>query len=156
MLRNDMVPDVDLRTGFLMVDLKFGPNMLGNILDEDWIDGYAIFMTNLAGDRFNFSSPMVSIPKKFQNTNLAGACCDESAYSARVTAEFPPGETQDVRFEVVPILTGLGPLGVGRISAPVADASPFNQVTSVARCWSPFMETLIILIIVNSLQFQRN
>lgn len=72
MLRDDMVPDVDLRTGFLMVDLKFGPNMLGNVLDEKWIDGYAIFMTNLAGDRFDFSSPMVTIPKKFQNTNLGG------------------------------------------------------------------------------------
>lgn len=142
MLQNGMVQDVDLRTGYLMVDLKFGPNMLGNSLDERNIDGYAIFMTNLAGDRLNFSAPVLSIPKKFGD-DLVGGCCEESAYSARITAALPDGEAQ-VRFEVVPILTGLGPLGVGRISAPVADASPFNQVTSCAWTWKSFFPLVII------------
>eukprot|EP00435_Cladocopium_sp_Y103_P037837 s1433_g10.t1 len=154
MLENDMVPDVDLRTGYLMVDLKFGPNMLGNSLDEKHIDGYAIFMTNVEGDRFNFSSPVMTIPKKFGDA-LGGACCEESAYSARVTTAFPTGESQ-VRFEIAPILTGLGPLAVGRISAPVADASPFNQVTSSA--WHASFSVAFILFssYTNMHQFRRN
>ena len=102
---------VDLRTGWLMVDLKFGPNMLGRNLNEDHIDGYAtflgfsplftsfaalsggpqaptsfetapfqgkneaIFMTDLEGERLNFSNPDVTLPKK-PAEHLAIGCCE--------------------------------------------------------------------------------
>ncbi|CAK9069849.1 unnamed protein product [Durusdinium trenchii] len=130
-LKDGFLTDVDLRTGYIQVDLKFGPNMLGSTLNEEHIDGYAIFLTDLEGDRYDFSNPVVSVPKKFGSGLAANGCCEEDAYSARVTTQLPDGVTQ-VRFEVAPILTGLGPLAVGRISAPVVDAQPFNQVTSFA------------------------
>ncbi|CAJ1419812.1 unnamed protein product [Effrenium voratum] len=129
-LQDGMLPDVDLRTGYLLVDLKFGPNMLGNTLDENSIDGYAIFMTDLAGDRIS-ESPVSTVAKLYGSSLAKGGCCEAAAYSARVTVKLPPG-VAEVRFEVAPILTGLGPLAVGRISAPVADASPFNQATTSA------------------------
>jgi len=145
-----MLPDVDLRTGFLMVDLKFGPNMLGNTLDETPLDGYAVFMTDLRGERLS-NTPVVNLPKQYGSSLSRDGCCEAAAYSARITVELPDG-VEEVRFEVVPILTGLGPLAVGRISVPVADASPYNQVVTTSAshevaCWMALMAAFTSLVL---------
>lgn len=142
---NGQLVDVDLRTGYILVDLKFGPNMLGNTLDEGPLDGYAIFMTDLAGERIS-NNPVGSVPKQYGSALARDGCCEAAAYSARVTVRLPDGHEQ-VRFEVVPVLTGLGPLAVGRISVPVGDASPFNQIVTPSAshkvaCWM----TLVIVL----------
>eukprot|EP00931_Biecheleriopsis_adriatica_P072921 TRINITY_DN47300_c0_g1_i1.p1 TRINITY_DN47300_c0_g1~~TRINITY_DN47300_c0_g1_i1.p1 ORF type:complete len:500 (+),score=60.68 TRINITY_DN47300_c0_g1_i1:59-1558(+) len=121
------IPDVDTRTGHIQFDLKFGPNMLGNVLDETPISGYAVFMTDLDGNRYS-EEPNLELSKHARDLSPQ-SCCAVDAYTARVTAVLPEG-VEEVRFEVAPVLVGLGPLGVGRITPIVEDASPFNQRAS--------------------------
>jgi len=123
-----ILPDADTRTGHILVDLKFGPNMLGNDMDETPISGYAIFLVDMDGTRYS-ETPVMTVPKRTEDPTAATAtCCEGGAYSARIILELPDGVNQ-ARFEVTPVLNGLGPLAVGRISEPVEDYAPYNQVT---------------------------
>jgi len=123
-----ILPDADTRTGHILVDLKFGPNMLGNKMDESPISGYAVFLDDMDGNRYS-ETPVITVQKREMAPSAASAsCCEEAAYTARITLKLPDG-VDKARFEVTPVLNGLGPLGAGRISEPVVDVAPFDQVT---------------------------
>jgi len=122
------LPDSDTRAGHILVDLRFGPNMVGDILDESPIEGYVIFVTDLEGIRYN-QPPVWTGLKKLLPALDRNGCCSEKHYSARVAVALPEG-VSEVRLEIAPILNGLGPLSVGRISASVEDANPFRATAS--------------------------
>lgn len=122
------LPDSDTRSGHVLVDLRFGPNMVGSLLDESPVEGYVIFLTDLEGNRYNQPPVWTGLKRLLPPLDRNG-CCSEKHYSARVATALPRGVTK-VRFEVAPILNGLGPLSVGRISAHVEDAHPFRARAS--------------------------
>ncbi|CAE8634935.1 unnamed protein product [Polarella glacialis] len=116
------MPDVDQREGYLLVDLKFGPNMLENNIDESPLSGYAVFLTDVEGNRLGEPVEVIDKSSKPQQE-----CCEVAAYSARIATTLPPG-VREVRLEVAPVLIGLGPLAVGRLTLPIADNWPFRKI----------------------------
>jgi len=109
--------DLDLRLGWLQLDIQFGPNTyLGQVL-EDGISGYAVFMTDPDGQRLS-DEPVATVDRK-EGPHASSYCCTETAYTARVAVRFPENVNR-VLFEIVPI-TRAGPLPSGRLTAAVYD-----------------------------------
>eukprot|EP00930_Biecheleria_cincta_P071292 TRINITY_DN58806_c0_g1_i1.p1 TRINITY_DN58806_c0_g1~~TRINITY_DN58806_c0_g1_i1.p1 ORF type:complete len:510 (-),score=47.12 TRINITY_DN58806_c0_g1_i1:109-1638(-) len=142
---NGKLPDSDTRSGHILVDLRFGPNMVGSLLDESPIEGYVIFLTDLEGHRYSWPPVWTGLKRALPLLDRHG-CCNEKHYSARIATPLPEGVSK-VRFEVAPILNGLGPLSVGRISAHVEDSHPFrarqSSVASRSHVRIPFLTLLL-------------
>eukprot|EP00933_Yihiella_yeosuensis_P041019 TRINITY_DN3545_c0_g1_i1.p1 TRINITY_DN3545_c0_g1~~TRINITY_DN3545_c0_g1_i1.p1 ORF type:complete len:492 (-),score=39.96 TRINITY_DN3545_c0_g1_i1:213-1688(-) len=142
--------DVDTRQGFMLVDLKFGPNALGEAMNEDPISGYAVFLNDVKGDRL-FVAPVLSIAKK---STPPLACCEDDVYEVRVIIQLPP-KIEKIRLEIAPVLKGLGPLSVGRLTDEIEDAMPFvRTISSDARRHSQgIVYSFYVVVVIAALEF---
>jgi len=129
-LRQAQLQDMDTRAGYLLVDVTFGPNMLDGVVNEDDIFGYAVFLTDLAGNRLTTAVAQVDPANK-----TAEFCCRENAYTARVATKFPQGRSQ-VLLEIVPV-TQVGPLPAGLLTNAVVDNTFRTAAAKAHRHASP-------------------
>lgn len=100
-LQLSVFKDIDPRAGFVMMEVEFGPNINAGELSEREISMYSVFLTDPWGDRVP-RIPMLANVTAADKAN-GTACCDKSAYKARVTLELP-GNMTSARLEVVPVI----------------------------------------------------
>jgi len=135
--------DLDLRHGQLLVDVQFGPNTYMGSVNEEGILGYAVFLTDMDGERFS-DLPLVTVPR--QESLGPDYCCLDTTYSVRVATPFPD-TTIKVLLEIVPVADDLGVLPAGRLTAAVADRS-LAVVNAASRCaaWGSATFALALLL----------
>lgn len=110
--------DVDLRRGYILLDVHFGPNLFNGKVEESFVSGYAAFVTNEQGYRLSQTpaSQILTNPGA-----VPSYCCQGDAYSLRVVSKLPVNVNK-VRIEVVPVLS-TGPLSGGMFTDVIADVS---------------------------------
>lgn len=118
--------DLDSRKGHLLLDVQFGPNTFRGSIFEVGINGYAVFLTDLDGQRIS-EDPVAMVPAH-EEEEVNYYCCRDTAYTVRVATEFP-SDADAVLLEVVPV-TGAGPLPAGRLTGAVRDMGVRAAVAS--------------------------
>lgn len=126
--------DLDTRTGYLLVDVQFGPNLLDGEVDEGGIINYAVFMTDTMGTRLS-SQPVAMVEKGPEMATETAFCCKDDAYTARIATQFPT-TTDKVLFEIVPV-TSAGPLPAGRLTGMVMDTVFRTSIAQARRRAAP-------------------
>lgn len=117
--------DVNPRAGLVVVQLSFGQNALEGKVTETWLLGYAIFLTDVFGNRV-LNNPVQTVPV---DTSLSSTiCCQEGAYSTTIGLTLP-AQMQQFRFEIVPVTKSTGALPAGLLTQVILDSN-FNGVLS--------------------------
>lgn len=140
----DGLVDIDPMIGTVLVDLSFGQNVIDGKVSENDLDGYALFLADVAGNRVQ-KVDVISIDYSL-GTPL---CCQDNAYSVRVGLTLPARMSQ-FRFEIVPVTKTIGVLPAGILTDIIVDAGSFGMVSSNAQganwsLWAAMMAALASL-----------
>jgi hypothetical protein len=114
--------DFDSRAGRLEVQIFWGPNTLDGFVNEEVIEGYAVFAAEC---RERQGDALATIPAKTNTRDKTQECCNHEMYQTTVQFQLPPGVTSKV-FMVVP-LTSIGPLDAGWVTSEIEDSVEEGQ-----------------------------
>lgn len=118
--------DTDCRRGHLAVSLSFGPNVLDGVIDEEGIDGYAIFAVGscetMALREIWLREPLVKVPISSVAAWMDDCSCPVHTYTVHLEVDLAgtPLEGEAAQFAIAPI-TSAGVLPVAATTAPVDD-----------------------------------
>lgn len=100
---------------YILTDIRFGPNVVDGIVNEDGISSYNVYLCDVNGSRIQ-TEEVASVEAQ----GLTAACCTVDLYLVPIAAYIPPEAGGAVRFEIVPVVD-IGPLPAGVFSASVVD-----------------------------------
>lgn len=118
--------DTDSRQGIISSVLRFGPNMLDDVVNETDIEGYAIFMVDDCGR--TMAEPLAILPK--QDWAIS-SCCQYDAYEFNFTTQLPSGMT-GMTLAIMPNTTA-GLLLVGVKTDFIEDVVPLTTERATVR-----------------------
>jgi len=126
--------DADVRKGYLLLDLTFGPNFREGNFFEDEILSYAVYVVNTDGKRLiqEKVGEVAKLPYLPDSEMLT--CCKDTYYTVRVNAALP-SNTSRAMLEIVPV-TFAGPMPVGIFTDVIEDAT-YRSTTAGAQRHTP-------------------
>lgn len=142
--------DLDPKETDVLVEVEFGPNIVNGGFNEDDIDFYSIYLTDMVGERLMHAVANVSVDKSADRKQET--CCNSAAYSERLAAQLPVNVTS-FRLEVVPVLlqsSGGQTLPAGPLTDVVVDWVDRLFVRSSqahqARSWKQLIPVVVLFV----------
>merc|ERR1712048_614809 len=93
--------DLDPKEKDIIGEVEFGPNILSGKFDEQGVQHYSIYLTDIIGQRLSDALANVSVDREVDR--MQDGCCRSDAYSKRLATTLPENVTA-FRLEVVPVL----------------------------------------------------
>jgi len=110
--------DLDPRKGHVRLAIFFGPNEYMGYANERGVSNYSVFLTDRDGKvRLRDGVRVAQVAARGLQHR---ACCQDDMYSREVSSSVP-GNYSFVRLEVVPEISGSGPLPVGEVTGIFED-----------------------------------
>jgi len=134
--------DLDPRANQIMIEVRFGHNLISGVFEETGISRYAIFVTDSSGARLPDMPEVMNVTVRGDANTTT--CCDDSAYAVRVEATLPLNVSV-ARLEVVPVPEFEMPLPAGLLTEPFADWADRAFVTSLSRRPTASVSLLAVL-----------
>jgi len=141
-MKSTVLTDADVRRGYLLLDLQFGPNFREGDFYEDDVLSYQVFVADTSGNRISDEVAAEIARHEALPDSESMTCCIDNYYTVRVNAEIPDNISQ-VLLEIVPV-TSSGPAYIGVFTSILKDT--VGGVTAGALRHAPLRSSFALAV----------
>lgn len=132
---SEIVDDLNASAGEFLGTIRWGPNMIGGIVNEDAIVGYKLMVVDSCGKQLAVPNGTSEhyVPK---HVGMLQGCCTDNTYSVTWSLTLPAGA---MYFMIVPDIPIWGALDAGPVIVILDNIGQSGRggVSSRAHCVSP-------------------